>query len=686
MKNKLRFIWITIPLIALLVSHKTNAQPVPLGQDKLVQHLNQELSGESAKRNLEFITRLHRMRGSRDYNQAITFIKTKLEEYKLTSIEIIKIPADGKTMYGTQKSRPAWNVDFAELWEMEKQNGDWIKTVKISDYESIPLVVAQDSHSGEVTAELVDIGKGISESDYINKNVKGKLVLISSQPGAEVVSLAIEKYGAVGIISYAQNQPTAWSKENENLIRWGHLDGFSDTKTFAFMVSLKQARGFQERLAKGENITLHAKVIAEQSTGFYDILTAVIEGVDPILKKEEIVFTCHLDHPRPGANDNASGCAAILEVARTLNKLIAEKKIERPKRTIRFIWSPEIEGTIALLNFKPGMVDKIKCNIHMDMVGGGPETKAIFHVSRSPQSLPGFINDVGEAFGEFVNQASNAYAGGEEVRFPIVAPEGGKESLHAVLGEFHMGSDFEVYNEGSFRIPSIYLHDWPDRYIHTNYDIPGNIDPTKLKRSGFIGAVSGYYLANLDNSRLPSLIDLMKRRVLDRTSGMLNYCQSFSQDEQENIKYYFWLHEMDAFNSLKQYVTITPGVETDYANYLSNLKIAIGKGKQIMIPDKKASVIYTRNNQVKGPMTVFGYDYFIDHYKRKKEMPALLNFSGLKGSGAEYTYETLNLVNGKNNILEIRNNLSVEFGPIPLEVVAEYLEALESIGVIKQMN
>jgi len=685
MKNKLLFISVTISLIAILVTHETNAQPVPLGQDKLVQHLNQELSGELAKRNLEFITRLHRMRGSRDYDQAITFIKTKLEEYTLASIEVIKIPTDGKTMYGTQKSRPAWNVDFAELWEMQQQNGYWVKTVKLADYESIPLVLAQDSHSGEVVAELMDIGKGSSETDYTNKNVKGKLVLTSSQPEA-VVSLAIEKYGAVGIISYAQNQATAWSRENENLIRWGHLDAFSNTKAFAFMVSLKQARSFQDRLAKGENIKLNAKVMAEQSPGFYDILTAVIEGSDPILKKEEIAFTCHLDHPRPGANDNASGCVTILEVARTLNKLITEGKIERPKRSLRFIWSPEIEGTTALLNFRPGMADKIKCNIHMDMVGGGPETKAIFHVSRSPQSLPSFINEVGEAFGAFVNQASNAYAGGEEVRFPIVSREGGKEALHAVLGEFHMGSDFEVYNEGSFRIPSIYLHDWPDRYIHTNYDVAANIDPTKLKRSGFIGASSGYYLANVDNSSLPLLIDLMKRRLLYRTSGMLNDCQLYSQDDQENTKYYFWLHEVDAFNALKQYATLTPGVETDYVKYLSDLKTAIGKGKQILIADKKASVIYVRNKQPKGPMTVFGYDYFIDHYKPRKEMPALLHFSGVKGSAAEYTYEALNLINGKNNVLDIRNNLSAEFGPIPFEVVTEYLEALESIGVIKRME
>ncbi|MDP1763190.1 MAG: hypothetical protein Q8L07_04820 [Sediminibacterium sp.] len=53
---------------------------------------------------------------------------------------------------------------------------------------------AEDSHSGEVSAELVDIGKGTAERDYTNKDIKGKLVLTSSQPDAEgIVQMAIKK-------------------------------------------------------------------------------------------------------------------------------------------------------------------------------------------------------------------------------------------------------------------------------------------------------------------------------------------------------------------------------------------------------------------------------------------------------------------------------------------------------------
>src|SRR2546423_11630044 len=130
----------------------------------------------------------------------------------------------------------------------------------------MPIVLAEDSESADVTAGLVDVGEGTKESDYAGKDVKGKIVLVSAQPGA-VQDLAVGKFGAAGLVSYAQNQKTAWWGEDENLIRWGHLETFSPNKTFGFMVSLKTARNLRERLANGEKITLHAVVKAGEDAG-----------------------------------------------------------------------------------------------------------------------------------------------------------------------------------------------------------------------------------------------------------------------------------------------------------------------------------------------------------------------------------------------------------------------------------
>ena len=666
-------------LIFFITIH-ANGQVAPLLAEPVVDALHAELSGESAKRNLEFIASLHRMRGSAAFKKAIDFIDSRLKEYNLEEVKSFQMPADGSSMYGTQKARLAWEAEFAELWELKNEGSEWKPSIRLADWESMPITLAEDSESAEVTAELIDVGAGTSERDYTGKDVKGKILLISSLPAA-VVPIGIEKFGAAGMVSYTQNQVTAWWKEDQNLIRWGHLDSFSKTKTFCFMISLKQAIDFQQRLGQGEQIMLSAKVKAGKHSGFYDFVTAVIKGSDPSLSKEEIVFSCHLDHQRPGANDNASGSMTILEIARTLSKLISEGKIGRLLRTLRFIWSPEIEGTSAILNHTREYASKIKANIHMDMVGGGPVTKAIFHVAGAPKSLPSFVADVGATFGKFLNEESDAYASGYPHRYPFISREGGKEPLQAVLGQFHLGSDHEVYSEGSFKIPSIYLHDWPDRYIHTNFDLAANIDPTKLKRAGFIGAASGYYLANITATDAPRLWHMIQHQSLWRTAQAVERFHQLQGDDADILLTEHFAFERGVLASLNSFLTTSPELAKEGDEFYTKLAATSGQKRVATKKSQANGIIYKRNPAIKGPLSVFGYDYLTDHYGLgKTKALRLLEYKGLWGS--YFDYEALNFVDGKRTTTDIRNALSAEFGPIPLDMVEEYLTALYSIQVI----
>src|SRR5687767_13407761 len=88
--------------------------------DRVVAALAAELSGEVAKRNLEVVSREHRMRGSRGFRAAAEHIAAQLRAYGLAEVRIEEFPADGKIFYGTQRSRPPWDAEFAELWEMRE--------------------------------------------------------------------------------------------------------------------------------------------------------------------------------------------------------------------------------------------------------------------------------------------------------------------------------------------------------------------------------------------------------------------------------------------------------------------------------------------------------------------------------------------------------------------------------------
>ncbi len=671
-------------LAGLLAGGTAWAQKPPLLPEKDVSAIAQEISGETAKRNLEAIARFHRQRGSQGFHAAAELVAERLRAYGLSDIAILEFPADGKIFYGTQRSRPAWDAESAELWET-KDSG----AVKLASFEAEPVVLAEDSDSANVTADLVDVGEGTKESDYAGKDVKGKIVLVSAQPGA-VQDLAVGKFGVAGIVSYAQNQKTAWSGENQDAIRWGHLETFSANKTFGFMVSLKTARELKERLAKGEKVTLHAVVKAGQQPGNYEVVTATIPGADPKLKDEEIVFSCHLDHQRPGANDNASGCATILEVARTLQKLIAEGKLARPTRTVRFVFPSEIEGTMALLNGKPEIARRIKAVIHMDMVGGGPETKAVFHVTRGPMSLPSFVQDVAWAFAEWVNEESYEYAATGKAAYPLVSPEGGKEPLRAGYSAYSMGSDHDVYQDSSFGIPAIYLNDWPDRYIHTNWDTAANIDPTKLKRAGFIGTTSGYFLAQMSAGNLPAvlrLIDLDSLRIVQEIAQKRNQVSEYDGGEIQRSEGTLLRPKVESVTNFAG-VSFSRGTAT-LAHMSQNLdRNSEGMSARTLNDGGEPARVYQRKSNPKGPLAVFGYDYFDVEWaiRGHTTKPKLLEYEGLWGGGEEYAYEVLNFADGKRNVQQIADAVSAEYGPVPVPLVEEYLKALQEIGVVEDVK
>ncbi len=674
MKTKL----ITVA-VSLLLACSASADIRELVPEDVLKQIAEETSGEAAKRNLDTITLQHRMRASSQFDKATQHILGQLQHYGLDDVALLKYPADGQTMFGTQKSRYVWAVRSAELWELKQENGEKVRVRRLADWDSVPLSLSQDSLSGDVTTTLVDIGAGTSDVDYAGKDVKGKLVLTSSQPGS-VVDQAVGELGAAGIVSYAPNQKSAWWKEDDRLVRWGHLSSFPKTKAFGFVISLGEARKLQQRLAAGEEILFHAKVDASHKTGNYGFATAAIKGTDRAA--EDIHLTCHLDHPRPGANDNASGCVAILETARTLNALVRNGILPRPSRTIRFLWPAEIEGSIIYLS-QHSDVSRIKANIHMDMVGGGPVTKSIFRISGGPISVPSFISDLGHEIGKFVNEETDGFASGDVVEFPLNAPEGGKEPLGALMEGLDMGSDHDVFFEGTWRIPGLYLHDWPDRYIHTNYDLAANIDPTKLKRAAFIGAVSAWYLANMSDDDVPAVLTMLERNALARSSQLLERRLQLSATDAALSADVHFSVERRKVHSVERFATLTESDHEAAMGYIAELQTLIAAPEANAGAERNATV-YERNAGIQGPMGAFGYSYLADKFGQDKLADLRLRrYTGAHGSSGEYVYEALNFVDGQRTVSDIRDWLTTELGPVPVEYVEEYLAALESIDVIR---
>ena len=318
MVGSFRFL-LPVSILLFLITTTVAQQPF-LPSEQWVK-LRDEASGAAPYENLRYLTRLHRVPATAEFDQAAQFMLERAREYGLAEVQSEQFPIDGKIQYGLMRSYLGWKVDAGQLWEVRPQH------LLLGDWATDPIHLADYSHSADVETALVDVGDGSHEADYSGKDVRGKIVLADGVL-ARVQHLAVAQHGAVGIVSDMPNQSTAWSGLDRTMIRWGHLDARAPAG-FAFMISRDTAASLRARLAMGEPVVLSAKVKAEVSPGHWTVVSGVIPGTDP--NSGEIVYSCHLDHERPGANDNGSGCVTILESARIIARLIANGELPRPQ-------------------------------------------------------------------------------------------------------------------------------------------------------------------------------------------------------------------------------------------------------------------------------------------------------------------------------------------------------------------
>jgi aminopeptidase YwaD len=671
--------------------------------------LRDESSGAAPYENLRYLTRLHRVPATPEFDQAAQFILQRAHEYGLADAHSEQFPIDGSKPYGLMRSYLGWTVEEGRLWEIRPQH------ILLGDWKTDPIRLADYSHSADVEAELVDVGNGASEADYSSKDVRGKIVLADGLL-SRVQELAIAQHGAAGIVSDMPNQTTAWSGLDTTVVRWGHLEA-RQPSGFAFMVSRQTAEALRSRLRSGEAIVLSAHVKATVGPGHWTVVSASIPGTDSAAG--EIVYSCHLDHQRPGANDNGSGCVTILESARVLAHLIDSGQLPRPKRTLLFIWGPEVEGTMAFLATHPDIRQRLRANIHMDMVGGDPfKNKAVFHVTGTPWSLPSFVTDVGATLLDTIRAAASGYAAGElPAESGIVetraGAQGTRNELIADVTPYASGSDHDDYDTSTIAVPSLYFRDWPDIYIHTDHDTLDQIDATKLRRVALLGAASGYVFASMTAQQLSTLLPFLTAQAEARLAQAFGPAQQLVDDPQleasvawyeaRNLVNQTLQRERATLHSVVEFTGSAANADAEGAKALSEQAASFQdridaqaklRGANGTIPtapwanDADAKRVPVRIGEF-GPLTYQNDDVLLarlgkERYRKIKLINAdASNLLKASDQSELAAYEVVNFVNGKRTVGEIGDAVSAEYGALPVNLVTDYLNACAEAGVIQ---
>ncbi len=275
-----------------------------------------------------------------------------------------------------------------------------IKKSYVYEEEFIP---GSTSDSGEVTAEVIYVGYGISApelgyDEYAGLDVRGKIVLMEREapvdPGDDPElfkqwrpysfhQYKLKNSAAHGARGMLYNYHIA--NPNNAFVEgfvYSHIspsvveDLFAGTGQKHPEVIADIRRTLKPRsFSTGKAVTIK-NTTRHHPDGIGYNLVGKIEGSDPVLRDEVIIVGGHLDHLgrcyaiMPGANDNASAVAVIMGLAEAMTKSPV-----KPRRTVLFnCFGAEEQGVVGSQFYVEHPIfplEKTACLINMDGVGAG---------------------------------------------------------------------------------------------------------------------------------------------------------------------------------------------------------------------------------------------------------------------------------------------------------------------------
>jgi hypothetical protein len=335
---------------------------------RLLEQIWGQVSGEAAWQVVADISRCHRIQASPGYRKAAGLVAGLLEQAGL-SPETLTYPADERTTFWAWPSFQEWSCTEAVLRLAGPGGQDGV----LADFYACPISVIQRSAPFEGEGEVIVLDDGTTGADYdaVPGGVAGKLVLTRGDV-RRVWDQAVQRRGALGIL-YDGMRVVPQVRPEGDLADVRQYTSFwwgpGDTRCFGFVLTPRQGQDLRRRLREGkEPVRVWAKVVSHAYDGTIEVVSAAIPGRGPAAA-EEVLVVAHLCHPLPSANDNASGAAAALEAARALQALIGAGQLPPPRRTLRFLWLPEMTGTYAYLAGRESDLDRLVAGINLDMVG-----------------------------------------------------------------------------------------------------------------------------------------------------------------------------------------------------------------------------------------------------------------------------------------------------------------------------
>jgi hypothetical protein len=672
---------------------------------KQMRAIIDEASGERAMHHLLELVPYQRVRPLTEYKADGHFRESEVmarfaREYGYSSVEIESFPGGG-ALYQPTKGQLSMVSP---------------RPRKLFDIYDTPVALANNSANGDVTADVIDVGNGARAEDYAGKDVKGKIVLGFASTNA-LQRFAVFERGAVGVLSYslmrADDQPDEFISSS---VSANAPSGAS--AGFGWSISARVAREIQTALLSGQRITLRSVIEAQTFPGRQEVIHATIAGDGST--EQDVAVSAHVYEGliKQGANDDNSGAAMTLEMGRAYIELVKQGLLPKPRRTIHFLWVQEISGTNAWLNAHPEVKKRIIADLNYDMEGLRlTMSGATWLLMRTPDSFPSFLNDVAQNFLEYVAEIAR-----ERVRYrangyapvdPVVAPNGSRDAFYIKVDKYYGASDHAIYM--AHGIPAVIFNTWPDVWYHSSLDTPDKLDSTMFKRAAVVSVGAMAVLAGADDAMAVRVAADALGRGAERMAANLRkglgyigdvtdaaqLAQAY-KDAKATVRHQANIEKAvlkssgvlfaNADAATKQLAPFEPLIEARAAGLQNEvsaafkLAAATWKAPAVEPPltdlEKEAARLVIERvpppagaGGPGGPGGGFGGGF------GGPQNPAVT--AALQKIPQHMRSELTPLLGRGMTALEIRDFLTGEFEPVPLEDVVAYLRAAEKAGTVK---
>jgi hypothetical protein len=471
--------------------------------------INKEITGDLAFETTSFIEKYWRVVGNTGFNKSIYRIAEQLEKDGYVLEE--NATENDRLTYRIEKrplKRPTWESVDAKVTIVGEDT-------PLLSHDTNRNMIALRSYSTPkdgVTAEVIYI-KDLKKLK--STNVKGKIVFAETHPG-RIFKTAVVNGGALGLITY-NNPKYLQPEKNTTSIQFRSIPLDTVKKSWGIAMSYAAKERLKAALSKGK-VKLHVNIKTNVYPSEELTIVADIKGAE--LPKKRLVFSAHVQEP--GANDNATGVGATLEMASVTAKLIKEGKIN-PKRTLTYLWGDEIVSTRRYVQEDSIRAKDIVWGISLDMVGEDTEkTGGSFLIEKMPD--PSAIwtrgNDKHSEWGGRKLEAKHMkphYLNDFVIkRFKA---QGKRANWTVNTNPYEGGSDHVPFLRGN--IPSVLFWHFTDQFYHTDNDRIDKVSKTTLKNVSTAALVSAFELINADETTAKSVLKEIELSAIARINEEL---------------------------------------------------------------------------------------------------------------------------------------------------------------------